>query len=220
MCVSFERDSDCAHLSYALASHTGKARTQQSEKKKAHDSRRRDSVPTEDPVTYQSVFYHCAGFWAYYTGGVYLYKDDFAWATQGNELNRASCNVRYILDLIVNTAGVFYIMMGLPIQVSHDSNPIDFVLNVVAAFYIVELDDCDDKVVKFPPVRHATCDEEAPPSKQKSDAAQAAEAAVQQALRDSNLEEAKDILMTSMAPEDLVAISRILNSHSDRSVTA
>jgi hypothetical protein len=41
-------------------------------------------------------------------------------------------------------------MIGLPIQVSHNPDPIDFVLNVVAAFYIVELDDLDgSRVIIF-----------------------------------------------------------------------
>jgi hypothetical protein len=43
-------------------------------------------------------------------GGVLLFQHDFIWVTKGNELEKPLCLIRYLLDLTVNTAGVFYIM--------------------------------------------------------------------------------------------------------------
>lgn len=186
----------CTHACTLVV--TGKARSQQSEKEKAHDSKRRDSVPWEDPVTYQSAFYHCSKFWAYYSGGVQLFRDE----------SKMTCNIRYILDLIVNTAGIFYIMIGLPIQVSHKLSPIDFVLNVVAAFYIVELDDIDEKVVQFTGV----CDIEIEPDMDGDEESNVK--GTEQALRKSSkprLEEVKEILVSSLTHEKLVHLSDILN---------
>jgi len=50
---------------------------------------------------------------------------------------------RMIMDSIINSAGLAFIMIGFPIQVARQINPMDFVLNVIAAFAIIELDDID-----------------------------------------------------------------------------
>lgn len=44
-------------------------------------------------------------------------------------------------DALINLAGTTYIMVGLPIQIARQSNPLDFVLNVLAAFYVIEFDN-------------------------------------------------------------------------------
>lgn len=44
-------------------------------------------------------------------------------------------------DALINLFGTTSIMIGLPIQIARQSNPLDFVLNVLAAFYVIELDD-------------------------------------------------------------------------------
>jgi hypothetical protein len=82
-------------------------------------------------------------FWAFYFLGVDLFEDDFSWASEG-EITMATLVLRYVLDTLVNTAGLFYIMIGLPIQVAHNIGPIDFVLTAVAAFYILEMDNSAD----------------------------------------------------------------------------
>lgn len=48
---------------------------------------------------------------------------------------------RQEIDALINLFGTTYIMIGLPIQIARQSNPLDFVLNVLAAFYVIELDD-------------------------------------------------------------------------------
>jgi hypothetical protein len=75
--------------------------------------------------------------------GVDLFEDDFSWASEG-VITMATLVLRYVLDTLVNTAGLFYIMIGLPIQVAHNVGPIDFVLTAVAAFFILEMDNSAD----------------------------------------------------------------------------
>mmetsp|Transcript_17449 Transcript_17449/g.24532 ORF Transcript_17449/g.24532 Transcript_17449/m.24532 type:complete len:648 (-) Transcript_17449:50-1993(-) len=58
--------------------------------------------------------------------------------------------MRFLISSFVNVTGLFIIMMGLPLQVATEQVPLDFVLNVVAGFYIVEWDDLDEgEEVKF-----------------------------------------------------------------------
>jgi hypothetical protein len=61
------------------------------------------------------------------------FDDDF------NVLN--GYNGRQGWDALINLFGATYIMIGLPIQIARQSNPLDFVLNVLAAFYVIDLDD-------------------------------------------------------------------------------
>ncbi|KAI2497875.1 hypothetical protein MHU86_16613 [Fragilaria crotonensis] len=82
-------------------------------------------------------------YWAFFFLGVDLLEDDFRWASEG-EITMATLLLRYALDTLVNTAGLFYIMIGLPIQVAHNIGPIEFVLTAVAAFYILEMDNSAD----------------------------------------------------------------------------
>ena len=89
-------------------------------------------------------------FWAFYFVGVDLYENDYRWASEG-EITMATLLLRSCLDTIVNTAGLFYIMVGLPIQACYNNGPVDFVLTAVAAFYILEMDDTRDlRVVEIP----------------------------------------------------------------------
>lgn len=39
-------------------------------------------------------------------------------------------------------------MLGLPLQVAHIHEPIDFVLNAVAGYRIVEMDDCNSRIIR------------------------------------------------------------------------
>jgi hypothetical protein len=59
------------------------------------------------------------------------------------EINWNSLRIRWFLCTLVNTSGFFVVLHGLPLQVAQGRDPIDFVLNVVAAFYIIEIDNID-----------------------------------------------------------------------------
>lgn len=96
-----------------------------------------------EPVNRPSGLFSSPLFWAFYFLGVDLYEDDFSWASEG-EITMATLVLRYVLDTLVNTAGLFYIMVGLPIQVAHYPGPVDFVLTALAAFYILEMDNSTD----------------------------------------------------------------------------
>ena len=107
-----------------------------------------------EPVNRPTGLFSSPTFWAFYFLGVNLYEEDFSWASEG-EITIATLVLRYVLDAVVNTAGLFYIMVGLPIQVSHNSAPVDFVLTAVAAFYILEMDNAADvHVVEIPNFDH------------------------------------------------------------------
>jgi hypothetical protein len=45
----------------------------------------------------------------------------------------------------VNEIGLIAVFVLLPIQLASSRDPFDFVLNSVAAYFIVELDDTDEK---------------------------------------------------------------------------
>ena len=60
-------------------------------------------------------------------------------------LNCYSLLCRFLLDVCVNVGALFVILFCVPIQVSGDADALDFTLNVVAAFFIIELDDSEPK---------------------------------------------------------------------------
>lgn len=49
--------------------------------------------------------------------------------------------VRFMLSMVTNNTGFLLIMLALPMQLSWSDEPTDFVLNAVAAFIVVDLDD-------------------------------------------------------------------------------
>lgn len=53
---------------------------------------------------------------------------------------------RFLLAMAVNNTGFLLIMLVLPMQLSWSSEPTEFVLNAVAAFFIIELDDLSNPV--------------------------------------------------------------------------
>ena len=65
------------------------------------------------------------------------------------EINWNSLRIRWFLCTLVNTSGFFVVLHGLPLQVAQGRDPIDFVLNVVAAFYIIEIDNIDPIELKI-----------------------------------------------------------------------
>jgi len=67
---------------------------------------------------------------------------------------RSAVKVRFVLSFLVNVAGYWVIIFGLPVQLSQSRNPYDFVLNAVAAYFITEIDDYD-KPVKYEKVSKA-----------------------------------------------------------------
>ena len=59
------------------------------------------------------------------------------------EINWISLCFRWFLCTVVNSSGLAVVIAGLPLQLAQNRDPIDFVLNVVAAFYIIEIDNID-----------------------------------------------------------------------------
>ena len=72
-------------------------------------------------------------------------------AKDGNvvEINWNHLCIRWFLCTVVNSSGLLVLMIGLPLQVAQSRDPIDFVLNVVAAFYIIEIDNIDPIELKI-----------------------------------------------------------------------
>ena len=66
-------------------------------------------------------------------------------AKDGNvvEINWNSLWIRWFLCTVANSLGQGLVVSGLPLQVAQRRDPIDFVLNAVAAFYIIEIDDIE-----------------------------------------------------------------------------
>jgi hypothetical protein len=95
--------------------------------------------PKREIINRPSGFFNSSSFWSFYFLGVEVYGNDYSYASDG-EITMATLVMRYFLDVLVNSVGLYYIMVGLPIMVSHDKGPIDFVLTAVAAFYILEMD--------------------------------------------------------------------------------
>jgi len=58
-----------------------------------------------------------------------------------HKVSRASLAARIYMSSLVNYQGTSMLMYLLPLHLSHSENAIDFVLNAVAAYVIVELDD-------------------------------------------------------------------------------
>lgn len=87
-------------------------------------------------------------------------------------------DIRYFLDTVINSMGLGVLQCAIPIQVAGDTSPGDFVLNVLAAYFIIELDDADDVTLVY---REFACDSQVdigdvenvmsrrPPSKQLSE---------------------------------------------------
>jgi hypothetical protein len=65
------------------------------------------------------------------------------------EINWNSLCIRWFLCTVVNSSGLFVVLFELPLQVAQRRDPIDFVLNVVAAFYIIEIDNIDPIELKI-----------------------------------------------------------------------
>jgi hypothetical protein len=86
----------------------------------------------------QSVEFWANAFHAVYSDGTWEPEPSI-----GNK-HKMVMYCRFLFGTFVNTAGLVSIMLLLPLQVAvgdPEVVPLDFVLNVVAAFYIVELDD-------------------------------------------------------------------------------
>jgi len=62
------------------------------------------------------------------------------------KLNRRSFWLRLVWDVMINGIIAGMILGLVPIQVASAGNPLEFVLDVVAAYLIVELDDISEKV--------------------------------------------------------------------------
>jgi hypothetical protein len=89
----------------------------------------------------QSVEFWANAFHAVYADGTWEPEP-----TIGNK-HKMVLYCRFLFGTVVNTAGLVSIMLLLPLQVAvgdPEVVPLDFVLNVVAAFYIVELDDMSE----------------------------------------------------------------------------
>lgn len=108
------------------------------------------AITKREVVNRPAGLFNASTYWAFYFLGVEVHGDDFSWASEG-EITMGTLVLRYLLNMVVNTAGLYYIMVGLPIQVSHNIGPVDFVLTAVAAFYIIEMDNTGSvRIVEIP----------------------------------------------------------------------
>eukprot|EP00934_Nitzschia_sp_Nitz4_P001439 Nitzschia sp. Nitz4//scaffold245_size28976//25658//26719//NITZ4_008077-RA/size28976-snap-gene-0.2-mRNA-1//1//CDS//3329543896//1439//frame0 len=53
--------------------------------------------------------------------------------------------IRFLFSLLINEIGMLSVFALLPIQLAASLDPMNFVMNCVAAYFIVELDDTDEK---------------------------------------------------------------------------
>ena len=80
----------------------------------------------------------------------FVYNDSHDWnliRTSIPWMEKHGIYLRSTFSVIINTFGLVIILLGLPLQVATASDPLDFVLNVTAAYFIVEFDDLNDAVV-------------------------------------------------------------------------
>jgi hypothetical protein len=93
---------------------------------------------------YFARFYRTYHYWRVVlerpTPLLYSYKSS---ATQ--RIGRLELWIRFLLSVLVNEIGLIAVFVLLPIQLASSRDPFDFVLNSVAAYFIVELDDTDEK---------------------------------------------------------------------------
>jgi hypothetical protein len=96
------------------------------------------------------------------------------WATNGNEaleFDTRKCSLKFcfVMSMLVNASGLLFVIMGLPLHACNSRDPLDFVLNVVAACFVVELDDLESAMTCTPVLgqanhaeaRREACDAEA-----------------------------------------------------------
>jgi hypothetical protein len=94
--------------------------------------------------TYFARFYRTYHYWRVVleraTPLGYSYKSSAA-----QHIGRLELWIRFLLSVLVNEIGLIAVFVLLPIQLASSRDPFDFVLNSVAAYFIVELDDTDEK---------------------------------------------------------------------------
>ena len=67
---------------------------------------------------------------------------------RSNKLSKRSILMRMILSYATNFVGCLIITALLPLQLAESLKPFDFVLNSVAAYFIIEFDDIEAKTIK------------------------------------------------------------------------
>lgn len=73
----------------------------------------------------------------------------YEWVKNGsNKLSKRSILMRMILSYATNFVGWLIITALLPLQLAESLKPFDFVLNSVAAYFIIEFDDIEAKTIK------------------------------------------------------------------------
>jgi len=78
--------------------------------------------------------------------GALLYRHEGV----GKRIATSELWARFTLSVLVNEIGLIAVFALLPIQLASSRDPFDFVLNSVAAYFIVELDDTNgDAVFEF-----------------------------------------------------------------------
>ena len=50
-----------------------------------------------------------------------------------------------LFSILINQVGMQLLIALLPLQLAGSTNPFDFVLNAVAAYFVIEMDDIDTK---------------------------------------------------------------------------
>lgn len=81
------------------------------------------------------------GYLAYHAGN---------WETSLEHVHRNEIWIRFFFSVLINEVGLVAVFALLPIQLASSADPMDFVMNCVAAYFIVELDDTDDTEILLP----------------------------------------------------------------------
>lgn len=63
-----------------------------------------------------------------------------------NKLTQHEIWLRMLFSILVNQVGMQLLLALLPLQLASSTNPFDFVLNAVAAYFVIEMDDIETKV--------------------------------------------------------------------------
>mmetsp|Transcript_11122 Transcript_11122/g.22788 ORF Transcript_11122/g.22788 Transcript_11122/m.22788 type:complete len:345 (-) Transcript_11122:153-1187(-) len=92
-------------------------------------------------------------FWTWFFYHVQS-KTHGQWMAEGEEEPMAQvkpleADIRYFLDTLINSIGLACLQVAIPVQLAGNSTPLDFVLNTLAAFFIIELDDADDVILSY-----------------------------------------------------------------------
>jgi len=86
-------------------------------------------------------------FWARVLNGSRENEITYDWKDRwDNKLTQPEIWLRMLFSILINQVGMQLLLALLPLQLAGSTNPFDFVLNAVAAYFVIEMDDIETKV--------------------------------------------------------------------------